>query len=44
MPLTNRGERIKKQFKKRYGEQGDEIFHAWLNKKNKDEKRKYEKE
>ena len=44
MPLTKKGEELKRKFEKRYGSQGEEIFYRWLNKKSKGERRVYERE
>lgn len=44
MPLTYRGRKIKKEFESEYGkDKGEEVFYAWLNKKKKNERSKYEK-
>jgi hypothetical protein len=44
MPLTIKGEKVLKNFQDEYGEsKGEEVFYAWLNKKSKSERKKYEK-
>jgi hypothetical protein len=44
MPLTYQGRKTKRQFEKEYGKnEGENIFYAWLNKKSKTERKKYEK-
>jgi len=32
MPLTPKGERMLKNFKKRYGKRGEEVFYRFVNK------------
>jgi len=31
MPLTKKGEKILKDFKKRYGKRGEEVFYRYIN-------------
>jgi hypothetical protein len=43
MPLTEKGEKVLRNFKEEYGEEeGEKIFYAWLNKKSERRRKKYE--
>jgi hypothetical protein len=43
MPLTIRGKSMLKKFNEEYGENGEDVFYAWLNKKSKKDRKIYEK-
>jgi len=43
MPLTIKGKKVLKEYKKEYGKEGENYFYAWLNKKTARERKKYEK-